>query len=778
MFEPAWLSGDDPRKPDTHVGFRGGFTLLRSSAVEFRILGASWFTVWLDGELFSEGPPRFPPGHPEYEVIRRTLPAGKHVVAASVHHHGIQTRILRGDVPPFFWCQARDLRHQTSTPIELSWKATLLRAYKASAVRISQQFAWIDWCDTRELPHNWQAIEFDDSSWATPIAQDVKSLGEFRPARIGSLHHSIITPKLIAQGTLSGPFDAVDLPTWTNEGDVSWYKRNLHPRQAPSGVWRRYDLGRVRLGAPRFAIDLPEGSVVEFAYSESLTDKPIFDGYEQHIVAEFDGEPEGTRYPRVAPYIPLSYPTSRNLDHFIARGAQAFQPSSPRGGRFFEIHIQADPAKVKFLSERYIERAYFGEPVGSLDCDDAMLNRVWTLGIDTLRACTEDAVIDNPTRERGQWTGDVLLSMYISAAGYGDLRPFRRAIEQSAYCAREDGLVAGLNPGGPAYLSTYGAQWVTSAVNYFDLTGERDLLEAMFPYSERNFAAFENRFGPEGIDKSLAWCFIDWGYPPSTGASDTALNIHAHEAAQNMVRWCGLIEKPARRFRQLEDDLRAIIADALAPKIAAGDFAAIGYHTTVLALRAGFVPRERRASAINFVKRHILSCFPNNPDAPRLSDPKVASRQLITPYFSYYAFPVLIDAGEMNFVLEQYRECWGWAIEQGLTTQPEVFDLNWSHCHVWASSPTAQLTKYVLGLRARFGAGVNHFDLRLVPGSLTSARGRVPIPFCEECIEVQWNRANDGSIEYELRSPVEVWIDQPGEKSIKVGPGRTIMLRL
>ena len=55
---------------------------------------------------------------------------------------------------------------------------------------------------------------------------------------------------------------------------------------------------------------------------------------------------------RVVPYIPLSHPTSRNLDHFIARGgAQTFAPSSPRGGRFFEVQISADPAHVKFLRD-------------------------------------------------------------------------------------------------------------------------------------------------------------------------------------------------------------------------------------------------------------------------------------------------------------------------------------------------------------------------------------------------------------------------------------------
>src|SRR5437868_7437005 len=87
MFEPAWLAGEQARRPDTHVAFRGSFSLLKSTVVQFNILGASWFTAWIDGEFLSEGPARFAPDYPEYEITRAVLPAGKHAVAALVHHH-------------------------------------------------------------------------------------------------------------------------------------------------------------------------------------------------------------------------------------------------------------------------------------------------------------------------------------------------------------------------------------------------------------------------------------------------------------------------------------------------------------------------------------------------------------------------------------------------------------------------------------------------------------------------------------------------------------------
>ena len=81
-----------------------------------------------------------------------------------------------------------------------------------------------------------------------------------------------------------------------------YFLRDLEAKSLPQdGVWRRYDLGRVRLGRPSFVLDLPEDTVVEFAYSESL------------------------QHGRVSPYITLSAGTSCNLDHFVASGGDLLE---------------------------------------------------------------------------------------------------------------------------------------------------------------------------------------------------------------------------------------------------------------------------------------------------------------------------------------------------------------------------------------------------------------------------------------------------------------------
>ena len=137
-------------------------------------------------------------------------------------------------------------------------------------------------------------------------------------------------------------------------------------------------------------------------------------------------------------------------------------------------------------------------------------------------------MIDNPTRERGQWLGDVgIVGMEIGAAGFSDIAIVRRGLVQSAQCADSAGLVAGLCPGGESYMASYALQWVPACLSYVRLTGDRTLLGELYEAAERNVAAFDRYMTDEGISGECPyWNFIDWGYVPNDGPCDMALNLH------------------------------------------------------------------------------------------------------------------------------------------------------------------------------------------------------------------------------------------------------------
>jgi hypothetical protein len=183
----------------------------------------------------------------------------------------------------------------------------------------------------------------------------------------------------------------------------------------------------------------------------------------------------------------------------------------------------------------------------------------------------------------------------------------------------------------------------------------------------------------------------------------------------------------------------------------------IGFHLAVLGLKLEFFDGAREKECIEYIKEHMLRCFPNDPTAPRLSDPEVNNSRLITPYFGHYVMPVLIEHGEMNFVLDQYRKCWGWMLGDDRTTWLEVFDTRWSHCHQWSGCPTWQMSRYLLGLQPHYDLGNNNYVLDLYPGSLQIANGTIPLPGDEGVIIVKWSREADG-LHYHLETPVPIYL--------------------
>ncbi|MCC6145186.1 MAG: hypothetical protein IT368_15370 [Candidatus Hydrogenedentes bacterium] len=717
-----------PEQPDVHVAFRGVVEVAKQTEVEFHTLAANWFVLWLNGVYLLEGPARYDVGFPEYEVNTVTLPPGRNVIAAQVHHYGVGTRIL-ADIPGFFYCKV----FAGGKELAVDWKATKLDGYVPQVRRINPQLGWIEWCDTRGNPAQWQQPDFVDSAW--PAAVEVKpAIGELRPLRLGPVQQVVHELEPVAHGSLAENYgyDRDDPP-------YRFFVRTLDPQEIPpQGVWRRYDLGQVRLGRPKLTLDLPAGAVVEIAASEYLL------------------------HDRVTPYITLSLGTSCNLDHYVARGGvQEFFPLTPKGGRFVEVHVIAPPEQVKFLDETYVERTYFPETEGSFACSDPLLNRIWQTGVDTFRACTEDAVIDNPTRERGQWTGDVVsVGMDIAGAAHSDLRLLRRGLEQTAQSTREDGLIAAMAPGVPIYLGAYSAQWNTACWHYYTLTGDRSLLEELWPAAVKNMAAFENFWTPEGLDEAVAPSFIDWGYKRPPGSVDMPLNMHYLDAVRATAQWAALLGEAdaAEKWQERDAVLTAIIEEWLSTLVSESGWETAGYHAAVLGLRLNLVPEDEVPAAIAFIKAHMLNCFPNNPDAPRLSDPSVSNPQIITPYFGHYAMPVLIEHGEMPFVLDQYRTCWGWALKQS-PTWIEVFDTRWSHCHQWAGCPTWQLSRYLSGLRPRFDKGPRQFEWCLRPAGLEGATVTVPVAGGSP-VSISW-RCTDGVIDYRCETEAPITLAFP-----------------
>ncbi len=323
---------DDTTSKDTHVAFRGLFNMPADGNIDLQLSGASWYVVWLDGKYIYEGPDRYSAQYPEYQSRSLELARGSHVIAIEVHNEGIETRILDA-IHPFLFCQMVN----QGKIIPIIWKCLLLDGFEHTGFRINAELGWIEWSDTRKIPADWQDIHFDDAGWKAPVAVE-RALGKFTESKIGNVKALEITPKIIAQGNLAEVYGyEKDNPS------ARFFLRDLVcEKLPPQGVWKRYDLGRVRLSRPKFVLDLPAGAVVEFAYSE--------------VHEPWSGCHRGSPYLQA---IPITSIISRP----VAAGRNSF-PLHPKGGRFVEIHILAPAGKISFIEEKFIERGYYDLPEG------------------------------------------------------------------------------------------------------------------------------------------------------------------------------------------------------------------------------------------------------------------------------------------------------------------------------------------------------------------------------------------------------------------------------
>ena len=730
-----WINRFQPDEQDYHIAFRGNIDLEKETEVTFNLLASSWFVVWLNGEYFAEGPARYHISYPEYQTYSVKLPRGRNVIAVQVHQEGVETRMLPL-IPPFFWCEAS----AGGQAVSIGWKATRLKGYLSMYRRISGQLGWMEWVDTRQVECDWVQPAFNDGQWETPVPF-APAIGAVKPLSTDNVQSFTVKPTVTAKGLFTERYGYErDNPS------ARFFLRNLQADDnPPQGVWVRYDLGRVRLMRPRFVLDLPAGVVVEFAYSENLIDG------------------------RVTPWITLSITDSYNMDHFVARGGvQEFFPLTPKGGRYVEMHVIAPPEQVKIVEESFTERCYYGDIAGSFRTGDALLDRIWLTGVETYKACAEDAIVDNPTRERGQWLGDVaVVGAEVGATAFPDVRLIGRGLLQSAQCALPEGMVAGLCPGNIANVASFALQWVSGCLNYRRITGDQAVLTDLYDAARKNLDYMKSCTTADGLTDKAGWVFIDWGYVRNDGPVDIGFNLHYLAALQDMTLWSRALGKTgdAAQYRQQADHIRQIIQTWYDGLKTGGryDFEAIGYHRAVLGLMNGFFKSGDEKDAIDKIKKHILNCFPNNESAPRLSDPGNANPQLITPYFSHFALSALAEKGEMDFVLDQYRKCWGWALGDDRTTWVEVFDTRWTHCHQWAGCPTWQLSRYVLGMKNRFDIGERTYEFSFQPCDLNRAEGVIPVTGTDKSIKISWSKESR-IITWHLKTDMPLTLNIPKDK--------------
>lgn len=504
-----------------------------------------------------------------------------------------------------------------------------------------------------------------------------------------------------ASDTSSGTL-YLDAASWNfNSPDAppSTYKLATKPQPAVShkqvGKGVLYDFGKETFGYPKFNGLKGKGTLSVY-YGES-------------------------------PEEALSVDSCETLDHLSIDQPAAKDYTVDLSKAFRYVYVEKDNA----LSYDSVSMLYEYLPLeykGNFRCNDALVNKMWDVGIYTLHLTTREFFIDGIKRDRWLWSGDAYQSYLMNYYSFFDPDAASRTI----FALRgKDPVTSHVNT-----IMDYTFYWFMSIYDFYQYTGNKKIIEQLYPRMKSLMDYCLSRRDKDGMMQGLAgdWVFIDWAdFKMSKAGQVSFEQLLFCRSLETMALCSNLLndKQQADNYTKLAVDLKAKLLPAFWSD-KAGAFvhnrengqqsAQITPFTNMFAVLFGYLDKTKTEA----VKQNVLL----NPHALKIT----------TPYMRFYELEALCALGEQKHVLKEMRDYWGGMIKLGATTFWEKYNpertnqtamygrpFGNSFCHAWGASPIYLLGKYYLGVKPT-SPGYKTYDIEPNLGDLQWMEGDVPTP--------------------------------------------------
>lgn len=377
---------------------------------------------------------------------------------------------------------------------------------------------------------------------------------------------------------------------------------------------------------------------------------------------------------------------------------------------------------------------------GGLETSDAELDSIYAVCRNTQQICAEDAFMDTPWREQGQWWGDARIQGRNAFFLSGDSLLLKRGIRSIAGQPTAEGLTMGVAPcSSGCILPDFSLAWILTVYDYWMQTGDLSLfreqkkrLEGVLDYFHSSAAQT-----PEGLLQydPRFWLFEDWADLQKSGCPAflniwhlyTLIRCEAlYRADGETLRADGFAEEIAERRERIIRVFYDPESRLMRPEASAAS-AVPSLHDQVLAVLVNLVPEAHET----MVRERIL---------PFLRGEKC---EFATPtsFWCNYLFDAAKILGLQREAVAFIRKNWGKMVVSGGTW--EHFEWNrydgQSCCHAWSAHPVSQLPELMLRLRQR-SPRWEEFECDPIPELLPeSGEFRLPLP--QGLFRLRWEKS-------------------------------------
>ena len=689
-FDPIWFTTRDfagavpismyhreqQADPEDPVGIRNYHVLARArlvleggigrrgERVLLRITADDHYKLYVNGAFVGEGPAPSYPEHHYYDTFDVTalLHPGENVLAAHLYYQGLLNRVwnsrdgrmgLAADVL-LLGEEGAASGGGVARRLEPAWRYRVSDAYgMGGTVGYDTQF--LEHFDSRAWDEGWAREGLDDAAWE-PMVPATWADYRLEPRPTRPLEHHELEPRRVERLGAAGDDGARGA--------------------GAAGSVVRVDFGREVTGALVLRACGAAGDVMTIRCGEELAE---------------DGS--------------VRYQMRCNCTYeetwTLADGICTLDQYDYRAFRHVELLV---PRGVELLGIRALERHYpLDESLCTVESSDRWLGRVFDICKRGVELCTQDAYLDCPSREKGQYLGDSVVVSAAQAYLSGSLEMMDKCIVQFAETAElvDDGLMADAPGSLMQEIADYSLMYGLMVWHRYELTGDVAALGRSYPVVRGAFLHFGRYAREDGLLEQVAdkWNLVDWPENLRDGYDFPLTRPVVAPGCHNVVN--ALYVGAAKVLAWIEDVLgRAHTAD----------WEALGeaFRRAFFRPETGlFVDAETSAHSSLHANLYPLCfglCEPGAEDG--IADFMVGKGLRCGVLLSYFYLKGLARVGRHRDVyatlVNESEHGWVNMLREGATTCWEAWgaDQKWntSLCHAWACAPIPVLVEDVAGI--------------------------------------------------------------------------------
>ncbi|MBN1350618.1 family 78 glycoside hydrolase catalytic domain [candidate division KSB1 bacterium] len=639
---------------DLHFYLRKHFTAVPSSirkAICF-VTADDYYKLYLNDQYIGQGPAPaylFDYYYNTFDVTEHLKQDSEHCLAADCYYQGLHNRVwVSGDKQFGFLLQLHIYFEDGSLQIvatDSGWRSAVSKAYAGDRITAYDTQFLEDW-DARQALAHWRRPEFDDSDWLAAREVAIPPLNDHRL-------HPQPTPPLQRYAI----------------------KPNIERIIGDSVLW--FDFGAEVVGTLVFTFRGDAWQTLEIRHGEELNEdgRVRYDMRASTIYQEFI-----TLDTASFEFEFYDYKAFRYVEILLPNGVE----TEVNDVRVYVRHFPVPDVSSRFRSS------------------DPNLNAIWELCRYTVEMGTQEGYLDCPTREKGQYLGDVYVAGLSHIWHTGELTLLKKALRHYAQSLKYKDIMLAVAPSALKQdIPDYSLLLPELLLEFYRHSGDRLFLQEMYTSVCQMMTAFEKWRTDEGLlSRVEGFVVVDW--PPNLrdeydmkaaeNGVNTALNAFYYNALKKSAAIAVELNQidNARKFEMQADMLRIaflkILFDESAGLFKDADTSSHhSLHANVLPLLFDMVDDSQRTGILNFVSSKGLACG---------------------VYFANFVLKALFQAGEWEaayrLLCSDGLHSWLNMIRKGATTTLEAWDpdLKWntSFCHPWATCPISIISEQIMGI--------------------------------------------------------------------------------